>query len=201
MKKYCILIVIILLSNVVLLAQVSVGVKAGININSVKYKRAEAEMASIGFHAGLMAKVPVTEGFFVRTEVQYSRKGYRVPAIGSDGQGNVRFHYVAVPILAGIPVGSKFSFLIGPELGYLVKANSKFSTSTRDVTQNFQRFDWGLDIGGAWQITSALGLEVRYNYGFYGLVKGMIADQNGDYIGSARDGANRVIQAGLFYML
>jgi hypothetical protein len=201
MKKYCFLNVIALFCHLALMAQVDVGVKAGININSIKYKKADPEMASIGFHAGLLAKIHVTDGFFVRPEVQYSRKGYRFPAIGSDGQGNVRYHYVAVPILAGIPVGSKFSFLIGPEFGYLVKANSKFSTSTRDVTQNFERFDWGLDLGGAWQITSTLGLEVRYNYGFYGLVKGMITDQNGDYIGSALDGANRVIQAGLFYLL
>lgn len=201
MRKYCLLAAITLLCNMTLPAQVNAGFKAGININSVKYRHGDPEMASIGFHAGALVKIAVTKGFFLRPEIQYSRKGYRFPAIGSDGAGNLRYHYVTLPLLAGIPIGQKFSFLVGPEFGYLVKANSKFATDTRDVTANFQRFDWGLDLGGAWQITSALGVEIRYNYGFRGLIKGITTDENGNPTGSDRDGANRVIQAGLFYLL
>ena len=182
-------------------AQVDFGLKAGLNINTVKYRNSDAEMASIGYHAGALAQITVSDRFFLRPEVQYSVKGYRFPAMGSDGSGNLRFHYIAIPLLAGIPIGNKFGFLVGPEIGFLTRAKSKFSNGTTDVTKNFQKFDWGLDLGGTYKITKELGVEVRYNYGFRGLIKGITTDENGAYTGSTKDGANRVFQAGLFYML
>lgn len=201
MRKLCFVMAIIALCNVPARAQVKTGLKAGININTVKYRNSDAEMASVGYHAGALAQISIARGFFIRPEVQYSRKGYRFPAMGSDGSGTVRFHYIAVPLLAGFPIGHKLAFLVGPEFGFLTKASSKFSTFTRNVTNNFQKFDWGLDLGGTYQLTSALGVEVRYNYGFRGLIQGITTDENGNPTGSDRNGANRVFQAGLFYLL
>lgn len=202
MNKYGFLAVMIAFCNIpAAQAQVDFGVKAGVNVNTVRYREADSEMASVGFHVGGLAHLPITQSFFIRPEVQYSIKGYRFPALGADGSGTVRFHYIAFPLLAGFPIGNKFGFLIGPEFGFLTKASSKFSTGSRDVTNNFQQFDWGLDLGGTYKITSALGVEVRYNYGFRGLIKGITTDENGGYTGSTKDGANRVLQAGLFYLL
>lgn len=202
MNKYSFLAVMIAFCSIPAQAQqVNFGLKAGINVNTVKYRNTDPEMASIGFNAGGLAQIAVTKGFFIRPEVQYSIKGYRFPAMGSDGSGTVRFNYIAVPVLAGFPIGNKFAFLIGPEFGFLTKATSKFSTGSRDVSSNFQKFDWGLDLGGTYKITSTLGVEVRYNYGFRGLVKGITTDENGGYTGTDKDGANRVFQAGLFYLL
>lgn len=203
MRKCCFVIAIIALYNVSAHAQAQVdfGLKTGVNINTVKYRNSDVEMASIGYHAGALAQITVSDRFFIRPEVQYSVKGYRFPAMGSDGSGNLRFHYVAIPLLAGFPIGNKFGFLIGPEIGFLLKAKSKFSSGTTDVSKNFQKFDWGLDLGGMYKITKELGVEVRYNYGFRGLIKGITTDENGNPTGSNKDGANRVFQAGLFYML
>lgn len=201
MKKWSMLLVAIAAVAAPAGAQVAIGMKAGVNINTVKYRNSDAEMASVGYHAGLLAQVTVSNRFFIRPELQYSVKGYRFPAMGSDGSGTLRFQYIAIPLLAGFPIGQKWAALIGPEIGFLTKAKSKFSSGTTDVSKNFQKFDWGLDLGGQYKITPKLGAEVRYYYGFRGLIRGITTDENGNPTGSAKDGANRVFQAGLFYLL
>lgn len=202
MKQSPILIVALLAASLYAQAQVKVegGVKAGININTVKYKHSDGEMASVGYHVGGLARIILDDRFFIQPELQYSLKGYRFPAVGGAGSGTVRFHYIAIPLLAGFPIGDKFGFLIGPEIGFMTKAKSKFASGTIEVSRNFQDFDWGLDLGATCQITKNLGGELRYNYGFRGLVKGITTDENGAVTGSMRDGANRVFQAGLFYL-
>jgi hypothetical protein len=202
MKKYGFLIMIAAVCSLSSRSQVNIGLKAGMNISTVKYKDAEdPNTASIGFNAGALAQITINKNFFIRPEVQYSVKGYRFPATGFSGNGTLRLNYIAVPILAGFPIGNKFQGLIGPEFGFLTKATSVFSGNRQDVSKNFQKFDWGLDLGGTYKITPALGVEVRYNYGFRGLIRGIITDENGNPTGSAKDGANRVFQVGLYYLL
>lgn len=202
MRKYFFVAALLILCNIISRAQeVDFGVKTGININTVKYRQSAGEMASVGYYAGLMAQIPISDQLFIRPEVQYSLKGFRYPAVGAAGSGNVRFHYIAVPLLAGFPIGDKFAALIGPEIGFLTSAKSKFASGTIDVGNNYQKFDWGLDLGGQYKVTPELGVAVRYNYGFRTLIKGITTDENGNPTGSNRDGANRVFQAGLFYLL
>ncbi len=201
MKKYGILTVVLTICCLYTQAQVRAGLKAGLNINTVKYRQADPNTASIGYHAGLLAHIPLTPVFFLRPEVQYSLKGYRSPIVGANGNATSRLNYISVPILVGFPIGSKVQALIGPEFGYLLKATSKYGANKTDVTSLYQHFDWGLDLGGTYKITADLGVEVRYNYGFRGLIKGMTTDASGNPTGSTRDGANRVFQAGLFYLL
>jgi hypothetical protein len=201
MKKYCVLIIVLAAGCLTSRAQVKVGLKAGLNINNVKYRDADPNTASIGFNAGLLARIKISDKFFIRPELQYSVKGYRFPVTGGSGNVASRLNYVNLPVLADFPIGKKFQFLIGPEFGYLVKATSKFGDNKSDITNLYQHFDWGLDLGAAFHLMPDLGIEVRYNYGFRGLVKGITTDENGVPNGSMKDGSNRVFQAGLFYML
>ncbi|AXY72902.1 PorT family protein [Paraflavitalea soli] len=201
MKKYCVLILVLVAGCLTTYAQVKVGLKGGININNVKYRDADPNTASIGFNTGLLARIQVSDKFFIRPELQYSVKGYRYPVTGGSGNVTSRLNYINLPVLAGFPIGSKLQFLIGPEFGYLVKATSKFGGNKSDITNLYQHFDWGLDLGAAFHLMPDLGVEVRYNYGFRGLIKGITTDANGNPTGSMKDGANRVFQAGLFYML
>ena len=200
MRKYYLLLLIAAWSSIAVRAQVQVGVKGGINIATVKYKDADPNTPSVSFNTGVLAQIDISKNFFIRPEVQYSVKGYRFPSMGGSGTGTLRLNYIAVPILAGFPIGNKFQGLIGPEFGFLAKATSVFSGDKQDVSKNFQKFDWGLDLGVTYKITPGLGVEVRYNYGFRGLIKGITTDEYGTPNGSAKDGANRVFQAGLYYL-
>jgi hypothetical protein len=201
MKKDCVLIIVFVAGCLSALAQVKAGLKAGININNVKYRDTDPNTASIGFNVGVLTEITVTKSFFIRPELLYSVKGYRATLIGSNGYATSRLKYINLPILAGFPVTPQLQFLIGPEFGYMLKATYKFGGTTSNATELYQQFDWGLDVGAAYKFTPQLGVEVRYNYGFRGLINGITTDENGVPNGSMKDGANRVFQAGLFYML
>lgn len=181
-------------------AQVAAGLKGGININTVKYREADPNSASVGFNAGAVFMINLGDGLILQPEVQYSQKGYRSPVIGANGQVTSRMNYINVPLLLTVPVGTKFHISAGPEFGYLVKATAVRGGNKDDVTDRFQHFDWGLDAGGGYWINNNLAIDLRYCYGFRGLVKGLFTDQFGNVVGSGRDGAHRVFQAGLIYL-
>lgn len=205
MKKYFFLIIVMASSCLGAYAQVKAdlkaGMKAGMNINTVKYREADPNTSGIGFNAGVLAEITVNKNFFIRPELLYSVKGYRSPLVGANGTATSRLNYINLPVLAGFPISRQLALLIGPEFGYMVKATYKYGSTTSNATDLYQRFDWGLDLGATYKFTPALGVEVRYNYGFRGLIKGITTDENGNPTGSNKDGANRVFQAGLFYML
>jgi len=201
MKKYCILMVVFVAGCLSAHAQVSAGFKAGINVNNVKYRDSDPNTASVGFNVGVLTEITVNKSFFIRPELLYSVKGYRSPLTGSNGNTTSRLNYINLPILAGFPVTPQLHFLIGPEFGYMIKAAYKYGSTTSNATDLYQHFDWGLDLGAGYKFTPQLGVEVRYNYGFRGLIKGITTDENGVPNGSMKDGSNRVFQAGLFYML
>ena len=69
------------------------------------------------------------------------------------------------------------------------------------MTNLYRRFDVGFDLGFGYNISKALGAEARYNYGFKDLVNLVYVNDNGDITGQGRNGANRVFQFELFYML
>lgn len=200
MKKNIILAIAVIAYSIPVIAQVQVGVKGGINIATVKYKVVGENTASIGYNAGVLARVRITQDFFLQPEAQYSLKGYRYNTNSSSGTGTTRLNYFTVPLLAGFNIGDKFQGLIGPEFGFLASANSVFAGEKHKINGLFEHFDWGLDLGATYKITKALGAEVRYNFGFRGLIKGIVVDENGGLTGSTKDGANRVFQAGLYYL-
>lgn len=199
MKKLSVLMAVMVIAFGAV-AQPEGGFKAGMNINTVRYRDADPNSASIGYYAGAFMNIRLTESdLFLRPEIQYSLKGYRTPLIGANGQVTSRLNYITLPVLLMAPIGPKFITMAGPEFGYLFKAVEKYKTVKNDITDRYQHFDWGLDIGAGYYITPQLGIEIRYNYGFRGLTKGITVDMNGTPVGTARDGANRVFQAGLFY--
>lgn len=200
MKKLLLVQTILLTAFVTAQAQVVAGVKGGININTVRYRESNPNTASVGFHAGAVFLIPIGDGLVLQPELLFSRKGYRSPLVGANGQVTSRMNYINLPLLLTVPVGTKFHLSAGPEFGYLVKATSKYGSNKDDITDRYQHFDWGLDAGGGYWITNHLAIDVRYNYGFRGLIKGITTDQNGVPNGSGRDGAHRVFQAGLVYL-
>lgn len=179
---------------------VKTGVKGGININTVRYRHSDPNSATLGFNIGLLTRIQIVEGIYLQPEFLFSQKGYRSPVVGANGAVNSRMNYINLPILATFEVGKNFFLYTGPEFGYLVKASNKQDNSSFNMTDYYNKFDWGLDAGAAYQFAGNLGVELRYFYGFRGLVKGITTDENGVPNGSNRDGANRVFQAGLFYI-
>lgn len=168
---------------------------------TVRYINTDNSRARMGWNAGALAVIPVQNDLFIRPEVLYSSKGFAFSAIGTSRAGSLRLNYIAVPVLFGYRLNSKSEILLGPEFGFLRKAVSKSSGISDDMTNFYRHFDVGFDLGAAYHISKAFGIEVRYNYGFKDLVNVVFVNENGDVTAQGRNGANRVLQFGLFYML
>ncbi len=182
-------------------SQVQFGVKGGLNLATVRYIYTDNSKARIGWNAGALAEIPIQDNLLVRPELLYSSKGFAFSASGTNNAGSLRLNYIAIPVLFGYRFNSKSKLLLGPEFGFLRKAVSKSSGISTDMTSSFRHFDVGFDLGLAYNVTKAIGAEVRYNYGFKDLVNVVSLNDNGDVNGQGKNGANSVIQLGIYYML
>lgn len=182
-------------------AQVEFGIKGGLNAATVAYINTDNSKARLGWNAGIVAEIPLQEDLFIRPEVLYSSKGFGYNATGFANAGSLRLNYVAVPVLLGYHPFSKTSLLFGPEFGFLRKAASKSQGITDDMTFGYRRFDIGVDLGIAYDISENFGAEARYNYGFKDLVNVVFLDPGGNIVSQGKNGANRVFQVGIYYWL
>lgn len=196
-----ILFVAFFLSFIISFSQVRLGLKGGLNFATVRYINVDNSKARVGWNAGALAEIPVQDNLLIRPEVLYSSKGFAFSAVGTSSSGSVKLNYITVPVLFGYRFNDKTSILAGPEFGFLRKAVSKSSGITDDMTNFYRHFDLGFDLGLAYNITRVFGAEVRYNYGFKDLVNVVYQSENGNITGQGKNGANRVFQIGLFYML
>ena len=200
MKNYFLISICFLLSSASH-AQIQFGLKGGFNLANVRYIDTDNSKARVGWNAGVLAEIPIQDNILVRPEVQYSSKGFAFSARGTSTSGSVRLNYISVPVLFGYRPNMKSEILLGPEFGFLRKAVSKSSGISENLTSSFRHFDVGFDLGLAYNISKVFGFEVRYNYGFKDLVNVVYMNDNGDITGQGKNGANSVLQFGLFYML
>lgn len=182
-------------------AQVQAGLKAGFNLANVYIKGDEDNRARTAFHAGGMLNIQLPNGLFFQPELLYSVKGRRTVATVANNEARLSLNYIAVPLLLGYRYTKNFAVAVGPEFGFLTSAKSKFNGMANDVSVFYRKFDAGLDLALVYSFTEKLGLDVRYNYGFKDLINGVFTDAYGNVTGQGRTGANRVLQAGLYYFL
>ena len=181
-------------------AQIQFGLKGGVNLADVRYLNDGNTKARVGWNAGILAEMPIQENLFIRPELLYSSKGFAFSARGTSSAGSEKLNYISVPVLGGYRPTAKSEILIGPEFGFLRKAVSKSSGITEDRTDFYRHFDIGFDLGFAYNFTKVAGAEVRYNYGFKDLVNVVYTNDNGDIQGQGKNGANSVLQFGLYYL-
>ena len=179
MKLYAGLVIVALLVASSSYAQhANVGIKGGLNFYNV-YDNYGGFGTKTGFHAGLLWHIHVSQNFAFQPEVMYSLQGANLP-------DNERLHlgYLNVPFLVQLMFNNGFRLEAGPQIGFLVHANSEMNGFSEDVTNSFDPFDAALAFGGGFIGASGLGFDIRYNHG--------ISRINGEF-------ANGGFQVGLFY--
>ncbi len=197
MKK-TILFISILFVTALSYGQVNFAIKTGINIATTK-NLITFPINRIGWYAGGKAEIAIYKKYFFQPELLLSSKGYRYKDLSDGKTVSMRLNYINAPILFGYEIDSKTNVVVGTELGYLAKAISHsniISDRNSDAINSFpHRFDIGLAIGIAYNITKDIGAEVRYNYGLNGFYQT-------DVLGTRRSkytAANRVFQLGIYY--
>lgn len=186
-----ILTVIMIPSSFVIYGQVNFGVKAGVNMAKGSFNDAETKFDA-KFNAGVISEVNFNEAFFIRPELAYSVKGWKLT------DASLNLHYFNLPILLGFRPIPKLSVVAGPEFGYLLKAERRPDGSSMP---GYEKFDYAIALGASYRIVRKLSLDIRYTHGFDTLIKATGRDVNNSPTGEVyRDGANRVIFVGLSYL-
>lgn len=160
-----------------LCAQTHFGMKAGLNLSDVVINNAfdpdvePAFQMKPGVHAGFFLSVEGSEKFGFVAELLYSGKGVRA-------FNNINLHYVAFPILLRYHFHEKIFAEVGPEIGYLVSANSRYGNlnSTWD-----NKLDIGLDGGLQYKLGKLL-CGIRFNAGFSSVIRNAGSTPGGDRV-------------------
>lgn len=178
--------------------EVKFGPKAGVNFANLSGVD-NADMMT-AFHFGAVAEIKFNEKFSVQPEVVYSAQGYTGDyMIGSSKVADYtqKLDYVNVPIMAKYYIVEGFSVEAGPQVGFLVKAESKFENKEAGVTLTdgdnkdfYKSTDFGLNFGLAYDLPMGVFFGARFNLGLSDIRNNT---DSGDAI------KNNVIQVGVGY--
>jgi hypothetical protein len=174
-------------------AQITMGVKGGLNIadiviNNVNDPDGESDFtAKAGFHGGIFAIAEVGSKTGLSAELLYSNKGVRALT-------NINLHYVAVPVMIRYSLSDRFVAEAGPELAYMITARSRYGNMN---TTYDNKIDLGLDLGLHYAILPKLSVGLRLNAGMTSVIR------NASYLGSSEKirYQNRVLQLTLAWTL
>jgi opacity protein-like surface antigen len=174
---------------VVAKAQVSYGIKGGLNLSNIIGSDAEGAKAKIGFHAGAFSEIPVTDKFSIQPELVYSAQGAKYEESGEDAV-KINSGFLNIPVLAKYTAASGFYGETGPQLGFLMSAKAKQGDDKTDVKEFYKTTDFAWAFGIGYKTSSNVGVDLRYNLGLSRL------DEDGD-----AKVKNGVFQLGIFYVL
>ena len=182
--------------------QTRIHMKGGLTLAALKDDFDPQKQARVGFYAGLSGTVPINSTIFFQPEIIYSLRGYRFPATSANSSGVVAQNYISVPLLLGYSATTKWKFLIGPEPGYLVWANSRFDGDNHNVTNNINyRFNVDATGGINYVITKGFEIETRFCFGVTPQYKAQTTDNLGNPTGYLKTGFHRVLEVGVKYEL
>ena len=169
---------------------ISYGVKAGVNFANFGGDVDESSSRT-GFHVGAVVELPISETFSIQPEVVFSQQGAQVDSstesvisgvtTRTTTENEQTLNYINVPVLAKYYIMEGLSLEVGPQVGFLVSAKSKFdststatfggtsnSTSASGETDNkdgFKSVDFSAVAGVGYELPMGLFFQARYQVG------------------------------------
>lgn len=184
------LFVLILISTFCAQAQVSGGVKLGLNVNgSTGYTLpyyVEKIQNRVDWHGGLYLNFPLIQDLSLQTELLYSRKGStQIHNLGGRGtKVKTSYRYLSVPVMISFRPIEIISLQAGLEAAYEL-----------DGGEYVNRLEASYVIGATWHWRDRVNFYARY-------VRGMTRPGSElDSSGNEMFGKNTVFQLGVAYQL
>jgi hypothetical protein len=179
-------------------AQSTFGLKGGPNL---AYMSIDNTTITLLFHAGAFSEIQMSDKFFLRPELLYSRKGSK-QTLTSTYDLDIAVSYVSIPVLAGWKASDRLSLLVGPEINYTLDGRLYLYDDQKVLdASSFEDWDVAIDLGMAYRITRKFSAEIRYSLGLINVMEVMFTDLHGRPIGSLNEGKNRTLQLSLSYAL
>ncbi|RZT00147.1 porin family protein [Aquimarina brevivitae] len=141
--------------------EVDFGVKFGLNVANLSGGDADRNNL-FTVHAGIVTEFKISDKFSVQPELLFSRQGSEV-----QDTYKIELEYMSFPLLAKYYLYEKLSVEAGPQFNFLAK--DRIKSLDRDIPGDddteASSFDFGVNIGFAYDITNHLFAQVRYNHG------------------------------------
>jgi hypothetical protein len=183
-KLFCIVAAIIILSTAKA-QETHFGVKAGVNIASAEVEDGDDLNSKVGLHIGGLAHIHISQHFALQPELVFSMQGGKAE---DNDDVKLKLNYINIPVLAQYMINDGFRLQTGPQLGFLVGAESKVGDVEVDQKDNYSTIDFSWTFGAGYLFPSGFGVDARYNHGISN-----ISDVSGFEV------RNRVFQFGVFY--
>lgn len=161
MKKVILCLVIVSLTTLGASSQVNFGLKAGMNISTLRGDGVGKAKSLIGANVGAFVNIPVSTMFSFQPEVLYSMEGAKEDVLNT----KIMLNYVNIPLMLKYTDASGFFGELGPQIGFLTSAKSKINGNTADIKDLFKSTNFSLGIGAGFNFTSSVGVGLRYNLG------------------------------------
>jgi hypothetical protein len=174
-----VLLILVLFSVLPAKGQVAFGVKGGLNLTTLDVKDPEKSYDSrTGYHAGIFVR-----GKFGNVGIQpelllFTQNGDIESSLFGTAQES--FTYLSIPLMLKFyPVGG-LNLQLGPQFGFLIDGERKYDSflggGSQDITDYYKKSDISVSLGGGYDFSFGLGLDVRYNIG----VKDINNEANGE---------------------
>jgi hypothetical protein len=187
-------------------AQVSVGVKGGLNLSrlatendaSAGFLEEENIKTFVGFHAGMYLQVPLADKLSLIPELQFTKRGF----VYDDGRPRTRtnLNYLELPVLVSYSPIEWLGIDLGPTAAYFVSAKIKSDGHSAGNADPDNKFDLSISGGVRVRINQKISVLGRYNYGLTTVYEISFRGINNEDLGSAKT-YHRNIQFGMSYKL
>ena len=148
-----------------------IGIKAGVNLANARYEYTQTSISTtnlIGFQAGLIGELPLSDALYVNSGALFTMKGTKLSLMGFEMDFPV--NYVEVPLYLAYKYDLgvlKLYAQAGPYLGVGVSAKMKSGSDETTIdfgseTDQMKRLDYGANFGAGIEIGA---IQVGANYG------------------------------------
>ncbi len=145
-----------------MMAQLSFGAKAGVNLASLSGDDADDLDGLTSFHVGAVAVFPLGEMISLQPELVYSAQGASYTFEGVDVKTKV--DYLNIPIMVDVNLAEGFSLQGGPQFGINISSKVDFDGETEDIDDT-ETLDIGAGIGAQYKLPMGVFFQARYTVG------------------------------------
>ena len=173
MKKVFVLIAAAIVSMSAM-AQVQFGAKVGVDATNF-WGKDTPHGIQLNYQAGLMMEYKFNPHFAIAPEVVFAAQGGKITRTVDLVETDCTFHtnYINVPVMLKYYVSPAFSIDFGPQVGFNVyskmtakgKAANVEAEWTEDLKDFTKTVDFGLGLGGTYNLTENAFVQARYTMG------------------------------------
>lgn len=158
------------------MAQVQFGAKIGADMTNFWGPDVEHGMKP-GYQVGLLMEYKVSPRFGIAPEVVFAAQGGKSKVLAFDinnhgidlATTDVKYNanYINVPVMLKFYATPNFSIDLGPQVGFNVynKAKAKGVDKSVDIKDITKPVDFGLGLGGTFNLTENAFVQARYTLG------------------------------------